>query len=155
MAFNLPRIRNKAEVNNNARYSYLDNIFNEFFNDFYSLTNSGLTDIARNLAPRTDISETDTEYNLEVELPGVVQQNIELKIDNNILTIKGSREESSEDKNKNYHMRERYYGTFQRSISLPLNINEEDIEARFENGILHIKIPKKEQSTSRKIEVKS
>ncbi|WP_341790437.1 Hsp20/alpha crystallin family protein [Rickettsia endosymbiont of Polydrusus tereticollis] len=155
MAFNLPRIRNKSEANNNARYSYLDNIFNEFFNDFYSLTNPGLTDTARNLAPRTDISETDTEYNLEVELPGVVQQNIELKIDNNILTIKGSREESSEDKNKNYHMRERYYGTFQRSISLPLNINEENVEARFENGILHIKIPKKEQSTSRKIEVKS
>lgn len=155
MAFNLPRIRNKSEVSNELmRRNYLDNIFDDFFNEFYSFPYS-TSSKGRDLIPRIDISETDSGYSLEIELPGVNQRDIDINIDNHILTVKGHKEEKSDEKNKNYHMRERYYGSFQRSISLPANIKDEAIDAHFENGILHIKIPKKEQGKTRKIEVKS
>ena len=156
MAFNLPRIKNKTEANNSTvRHNHLDNIIDNFFNEFYSFPLSTLNNMEGNLLPRIDISETDLEYCLEVEMPGVNQQNIELKIDNNILSLKGQKEQNSEDKGENYHMRGRHYGSFQRSISLPSNVNEEDIQAHFENGILCVKIPKKEQGKAKKIEIKS
>jgi len=93
------------------------------------------------------------EYRLELELPGVLQDNIDIKVDSNILTIEGTKEKISENKDLNYHMQERYYGSFYRSISLPSNINEEHIEAKFKDGILQIKIPKKEHSTAKKIKL--
>ena len=107
------------------------------------------------ISPRIDISETDEGYLLEGELPGLKENEIDIKIDNNILTIKGKKEEFSEEKNKNYYLKERYSGSFQRSISLPNNINEEGIDANFEDGILRINIPKKNQENAKKIQIKS
>ncbi|KJW02136.1 hsp20/alpha crystallin family protein [Rickettsia endosymbiont of Ixodes pacificus] len=153
MAFNLPRVRNKSELqNNSSRRSYVDDIFTNFFNEISSWP-SAYND--RVLSPRTDIIENDSDYSLEMELPGVIQDNIDLKIDNNILTIEGKKEQSSEKKDHNYHMQERYYGSFYRSISLPSNIDEEHIEAQVTDGVLSIKIPKKEQSKAKKIKVVS
>lgn len=153
MAFNLPRIRNKSELQNNSnKRSYIDDVFNNFFNEIASFSYpSSYND--KMLSPRTDIIENDSEYNLEMELPGVTQGNIDLKIDSNILTIEGKKEQSSEQKDRNYHMQERYYGSFYRSISLPSNIDEEHIAAQFKDGILSIKIPKKEQSKAKKIKI--
>lgn len=151
MAFNLARIRNKSELqNNSSKRSYIDDVFNNFFNEIASWPSSYNDRI---LSPNTDIIENDSDYNLEMELPGVTQDNIDLKIDSNILTIEGKKEQCSEKKDKNYHMQERYYGSFYRSISLPSNIDEEHIEAQFKDGILSIKIPKKEQSKAKKIKV--
>ncbi|MCC8418003.1 MAG: Hsp20/alpha crystallin family protein [Rickettsia endosymbiont of Bryobia graminum] len=151
MSFNVPRIRNKSELqNNSSKRSYINDIFNNFFNEIASWPSS-YND--RMLSPKTDVMENDSEYNLEMELPGITQDNIDLKIDSNILTIEGKKERSSEKKDHNYHMQERYYGSFYRSISLPSNIDEEHIAAKFKDGILSIKIPKKEQSKAKKIKV--
>ena len=105
------------------------------------------------LSPRIDISETDNEYKIEAELPGINQKEIDVKIDNNILTIKGKKEDVKEEKEKNYHLRERYYGAFQRSISLPNNIEPEKIKASFENGVLNISVPKSDKRAPKKIEI--
>ena len=154
MAFNLPFIKNKSELQNNFnRRSYVDDVFNNFFNEISSLSYPTLSSSDRTLSPRTDIIENDLEYRLELELPGVPQDNIDIKVDSNILTIEGTKEKISENKDLNYHMQERYYGSFYRSISLPSNINEEHIEAKFKDGILQIKIPKKEHSTAKKIKL--
>lgn len=151
MTFNLPRVRNKSELqNNSSRRSYVDDIFTNFFNEISSWPSS-YND--RVLSPRTDIVENDSDYSLEMELPGVIQDNIDLKIDNNILTIEGKKEQSSEKKDHNYHMQERYYGSFYRSISLPSNIDDEHIEAQVKDGVVSVKIPKKEQSKAKKIKV--
>ncbi|HJD58249.1 MAG TPA: Hsp20/alpha crystallin family protein [Rickettsia endosymbiont of Ceroptres masudai] len=151
MSFNVPRIRNKSALqNNSSKRSYIDDVFNNFFNEIASWPSSYNDKI---LSPKTDIIETDSDYNLEMELPGVIQDNIDLKIDSNILTIEGKKEQCAEKKENNYHMQERYYGSFYRSISLPSNIDEEHIEAQFKDGILSIKIPKKEQSKAKKIKV--
>ena len=122
----LPKLRSKSESIRTR-----DSIFDDLFNELYSLPTSFLSKSGMDLSPRIDISETDSEYKIEAELPGINQKEIDVKIDNNILTIKGKKEDIKEEKEKNYHLRERYYGAFQRSISLPNNIEPEKIKASF------------------------
>jgi HSP20 family protein len=144
----LPRLRSKSESIRTR-----DSIFDDLFNELYSLPTSFLSKSGMDLSPRIDISETDNEYKIEAELPGINQKEIDVKIDNNILTIKGKKEDVKEEKEKNYHLRERYYGAFQRSISLPNNIEPEKIKASFENGVLNISVPKSDKRTPKKIEI--
>ena len=120
MTINLPIFRSRfTDIAKNREN--IENIFEEFFNDFNRPSSSLLSETVRaSLLPRLNISETDNKYFIEAELPGVKQSDLELKLDNNILVIKGKTEESKE---RNYFMRERYYGSFQRSLTLPNNIN--------------------------------
>jgi len=155
MTINLPIFRSRfTDIANNREN--IENIFAEFFNDFNRHTSSLLSETVRaSLLPRLNISETDNKYFIEAELPGVKQSDLELKLDNNILVIKGKTEESKESKERNYFMRERYYGSFQRSLTLPNNINENDITANFKDGILNIEITKKLENSTKSIEVKA
>lgn len=155
MAINLPIFRSRfTDIANNRQN--IENIFAEFFNDFNKPASSLLSETMRaSLLPRLNISETDNKYFIEAELPGVKQSDLELKLDNNILVIKGKTEESKESKERNYFMRERYYGSFQRSLTLPNNINENDIIANFKDGILNIEITKKLENSTKSIEVKA
>jgi HSP20 family protein len=154
MTINLPIFRSRfTDIANNRQN--IENI-EEFFNDFNRPTSSLLSETMRtSLLPRLNISETDNKYFIEAELPGVKQSDLELKLDNNILVIKGKTEESKESKERNYFMRERYYGSFQRSLTLPNNINENDITANFKDGILNIEITKKLENSTKSIEVKA
>jgi len=155
MTINLPIFRSRfTDIANNRQN--IENIFAEFFNDFNRPTSSLLSETMRtSLLPKLNISETDNKYYIEAELPGVKQNDLELKLDNNILVIKGKTEESKESKERNYFMRERYYGSFQRSLTLPNNINENDITANFKDGILNIEITKKLENSTKSIEVKA
>ena len=155
MTINLPIFRTRfTDIANNREN--IENIFAEFFNDFNRPSSSLLSETVRaSLLPRLNISETDNKYFIEAELPGVKQSDLELKLDNNILVIKGKTEESKESKERNYFTRERYYGSFQRSLTLPNNINENDITANFKDGILNIEITKKLENSTKNIEVKA
>ena len=155
MTINLPIFRSRfTDIANNREN--IENIFVEFFNDFNRPSSSLLSETVRaSLLPKLNISETDNKYFIEAELPGVKQSDLELKLDNNILVIKGKTEESKESKERNYFMRERYYGSFQRSLTLPNNINENDIIANFKDGILNIEITKKLENSTKNIEVKA
>jgi HSP20 family protein len=144
----LPKLRSKSESIRTR-----DSVFDDLFNELYSLPTSFLSKSGVDLSPRIDISETDAAYKIEAELPGINQKEIDVKIDNNILTIKGKKEDIKEEKEKNYHLRDRYYGAFQRSISLPNNIEPEKIKASFENGVLNISVPKNDKRTPKKIEI--
>ena len=95
------------------------------------------------------------KYFIYAELPGLNQSDIEVRINDNILTIKTKREEDLPQEERDYHVHERYYGSMQRSIMLPSNVNSDNISAKFKNGILYIKIPKQDKETSRRIEIKN
>jgi len=155
MTFNLPIFRSRStDIANNR--SNIENIFEEFFHDFNRLSSPLLSEtMIASLLTRLNISEADNKYLIEAELPGVKQNDLELKLDNNILIIKGKTEENNENKERNYFMRERYYGSFQRSLTLPNNTNEDDINATFKDGILNIEITKKLENSTKKIEVKT
>ena len=147
MAFNLPKVQQDKNLPNQRRRGNIDNLFNSLLDDFFYPSLAGNSQQDNFLSPKMDIAETEAEYKVEVELPGINQEDIEVKMDNNILTVKGKREEEKEEKERTYYTRERYYGSFQRSVSLPNNVSADDIEARFNNGILHIQIPKRNKVT--------
>ena len=101
-----------------------------------------------------DVVENPESYVVKALVPGVKPEEIEVTIDNNVLTIKGESKEESEHKEGDYHLRERRYGSFYRSVSLPANVKADKIEALNENGVLTLTLPKAEEAKPKKIEVK-
>jgi len=105
-------------------------------------------------APETDVVENERDIRVMVEMPGLRQEDIEVDVENNLLTIRGEkREEREEGEEGKYHLSERRYGTFSRSFVLPRDVEPDDISASFENGVLNVHIPKSEQARRRRIEV--
>ena len=108
-------------------------------------------------APAADVSETDKAYQITAELPGMDEKNIEVKLANGVLTIKGEKQEEKEEKQKDYHMRERSFGSFQRTFQVPDGVDSDKIEASFKNGVLSVTLPKspEAQKAEKKIAVKT
>lgn len=153
MAFNLPSIvKSKGNLLSKKDIN-IDNIFDDFLNTFYEPVSFNNRNDIRNFNANFDISESKDGYHIELDLPGFEEKNVDINLKDNLLTIKGKREESSENKDKNYFTKERFYGEFQRSITLPNNINSDKIEAKYKNGVLEINVPKKESKNMRKIEI--
>ncbi|MBO8160432.1 MAG: Hsp20/alpha crystallin family protein [Thermosipho sp. (in: Bacteria)] len=104
--------------------------------------------------PRVDAYETDKELMIEVELPGMKKEDVKITIEDGVLTIKGERKFNREDKNRNYKIIERVEGKFERSFTLPEYVDIEKIKAKFDDGILKIEIPKKEEKARKVIDIK-
>ena len=104
-------------------------------------------------SPPVDIYETESEVVLKAELPEVDQKDIEIKIDENVLILKGERKFEKETKEENYHRMERFYGNFSRSFTLPSAIDQEKIKAQYKDGLLKITMPKKAETKQKKITV--
>lgn len=103
--------------------------------------------------PPVDIYEDEQSVVIKAEVPDVDQKDIEVRIENNTLTLKGERKHSSEIKKENYYRVERYFGQFQRSFSLPQSINQEKVQATCEKGILTITLPKRDEVKPKQISV--
>jgi len=103
--------------------------------------------------PPVDIYEDENSVVIKAELPGVDQKEIDIRIEDNTLTLRGERKHSQEVKKENYHRVERFYGTFQRSFSLPHTINQEQVKATCEHGVLTITLPKREEKKPKQINV--
>ncbi len=109
------------------------------------------------VAPAFDLAEKADGYELSAELPGIDEKNVEIKLANHTLTIKGEKTEEKEEKEKDYHLSERRYGSFQRSFQVPEGVDTDKIEASFAKGILTVKLPKtaEAQKSQKKIAVKA
>jgi len=103
--------------------------------------------------PAVDIYETEDSIVIKAELPDVDQKDIEVRIEDNTLILKGERKHEGEVKKENYHRIERYFGCFQRSFSLPATIRQENVSAICERGVLTITLPKKEDTMPKQIKV--
>jgi len=97
-------------------------------------------------APSADISETDKEYVIRAELPAVKKEDVQVTLDDGMITIRGERKQQKEDKNEKFHRVESFYGTFERRFSLPENVNADSIRCESKEGILTVHIPKTETS---------
>lgn len=108
-------------------------------------------------APHVDVSETDTGYEVVAELPGMEQNDINVELKDDVLTLSGEKTEEREETKKSYHLTERRFGSFRRTFRLPSEIDQNKISADFKDGVLTIALPKtaKAQKPSRKIGVKS
>jgi HSP20 family protein len=104
-------------------------------------------------SPAVDIMEKWDEFILTMELPGVDQKAIDIKVEGDVLTIKGERQLEEEIKQKDYHRLERPYGRFSRSFSLPNTVEQEKVKASHKDGILRVILPKKEETKPKQIKV--
>lgn len=144
----------------------MDRLFDDFTNAFRGMPFSpfgrpageiGAFAGGRELADvRFDVSEGDDGIEVTAEMPGMREEDVDIELANNILTVKGEKKAEEEKKEKNYYLSERRYGAFQRSFRLPDGVDEEKISAQFRDGILKIMLPRKPeaQTQQRKIEIK-
>lgn len=108
------------------------------------------------IAPQFDVHESDKDITIEAELPGVDEKDVSVTFTNGLLTVKGEKKAEREETKKNYYVSERSYGSFERSIRLPSSIDDGNISARIDKGVLKITAAKRQDATSaeRKIEIK-
>jgi HSP20 family protein len=104
-------------------------------------------------APAVDISENGDSFVVHAELPGVKQEDIDIELEDSVLTLKGQRNFERKDEKENFHFVERSYGSFYRSFTLPRNVDPNGIQASFTDGVLTITVPKAEQAKPRKVEI--
>jgi HSP20 family protein len=121
-------------------------ILDEFFNESLNYRRDSFM-------PSVDISETETEFEVSVALPGMNKEDISVDLDNGHLSISGERKFEQEEEGKNYHRVESKFGSFNRSFQLPDSIDEESIEAKYENGVLNITIAKREEKVKKQIKI--
>jgi HSP20 family protein len=135
----------------------VDNIWNtgidRWFDNFLN-SDSRLSDDVTTVYPVVNIEETENEYLISAELPGMEKKDIHISLENNVLAISGEKKSESKSDEKNYHRFERTYGKFYRSFELPHSINQDNIDAGYKNGILNISLPKAEEAKPKQIEVK-
>lgn len=105
-------------------------------------------------APAADLRETADAYLLDVDLPGMKREDIELSVVDNYISIKGERKHENKEERDGYHLYERHYGSFQRSFEIAGGFDAEKVNARYENGVLHLTVPKREEAKPKQIEVK-
>lgn len=107
--------------------------------------------------PAFDVVEKDNEYEITAELPGIDEKNVDIKLNNRLLTIKGEKSEEKEEKEKDYYLSERRYGSFQRSFEVPESVDANKIEATFAKGVLIVRLPKTAQAkqAEKKISIKA
>jgi len=114
----------------------------------------GQGDVGNFVNASMNVSETDKEIRITAELPGVTEQDIDVSLDDDVLTIRGEKRFERKDAKENFHFVERAYGTFQRSLRLPYAVDSEQVQASFENGVLTVTVPKTgRQERSRRIQI--
>jgi HSP20 family protein len=126
-----------------------DRLFREAFSPM-----SGETELStRSWAPPVDIYETEDAIVLKAELPGVDAKDVEVRVEDNTLYLKGERKFEKEVKEQNYHRVERSYGSFARSFSLPNSISADKVKAEFKDGLLTLTMPKREEAKPKTIKI--
>ena len=124
-----------------------------FFDDFFAAP-SVRTDTETDFVPRVNIKDTKDSVSLTFELPGMNKEDIKVSVKDNLLTVSGQREWKSEEKDEQYVRSEIHTGSFTRSFTLPENINDSKISADYRNGLLEIRLEKREEAKPKEIEVK-
>jgi HSP20 family protein len=132
---------------------------NRVFEDFWKRFDQPFGAIGRwdSSGPRTDVAETTSALEVSIELPGLEREEVDVSLTDSALTIKGEKKREREESKKGYHLSERSYGSFYRSIPLPSGVDTDKASAEFKNGVLTVTLPKTQEALShvKKIEVKA
>ncbi len=126
----------------------MDKLWEDFFGGQELVSTDGVW------VPAIDISETKDAIIVRAEIPGMDVKDIEINLTGDILTIKGEKKQKTEEKDENFHRIETRYGAFQRAIRVPVSVDSDKIQAKYEKGVLKITLPKKEEAKPKQIEVK-
>jgi HSP20 family protein len=127
----------------------IDYLFNDFARGWPSAGR------AMELTPSMNVAETDKEIEVTAELPGLEEKDVQVNLADNVLTIKGEKKAEKEEKDKNYHLLERSYGSFSRRLELPAGTDADAIKASISNGVLKVTVPKPAPAQVKKVPVKA
>jgi len=124
----------------------MDRLFEDFWKGSGSLRKINRPWHQGELTPRIDESEDETAFHVKVELPGMDQKDVDVTLSGGVLTIRGEKKQDEEEKGKDFYRRERSFGSFRRTLPIPIEVDESKIKAKFEKGILFIELPKTEEA---------
>jgi HSP20 family protein len=130
----------------------LQNRVNGLFQDFNRPGQDELT-ATGSFVPAVDVYEDEHKVTLKLEIPGIDQNDVDIRLENNTLTVRGERKFEKEEKEENFHRIERRYGSFARSFTLPNTLDSEKVQANYENGVLKIEIAKRAEAKPKQIKV--
>ena len=122
---------------------------NHVFEDFWRKVENGWNgddSVVGMFGPSTDVTETDKSVNVSVELPGMTEEDIDISLSGNTMTIRGEKKIEHEEERKGVYMSERHYGSFHRTVPLPAGVDPDKAEATYKNGVLTVSIPKTEEA---------
>jgi HSP20 family protein len=125
------------------------------FDDFFGPRRWGLIPWEGEWTPLMDVAETADQVVVKAEIPGIEPKEIDISLSGDVLTVKGEKKSEREEKKENYHLVERNYGAFSRSVTLPAAVDPDKIEAKYDKGVLTITCPKKEGAKPKQIEIKA
>ena len=132
-------------------FSTLQDRMNRLFRDSYGDREEALT--TSTFAPPVDVYEDEHNVTLSIEVPGIDEKDLDVRVENNILTVHGERKFEKEQKEENFRRVERQYGSFTRSFTLPQTVDPENVTANYEKGVLKIKLAKKSEAKPKQIKV--
>jgi HSP20 family protein len=127
--------------------------FSRLFNSFFDTPTTAANSAARRWIPAVDLTETEGEYVLKADLPGLTEKDVHVEVENNVLTVSGERKSEHEEKREGFRRVERSYGSFARRLTLPDGVDADAIKATVTNGVLEVQIPKPEAVKPRKVEI--
>jgi HSP20 family protein len=129
----------------------------EEMNDLFSnlLTDGGASWLGGPPMPPLNVSETDNEIEVRLDVPGIPANDLDIQLVDNHLTISGARNEEREEKGRTYHRVERLVGSFSRSVLLPCRVKEDSVDAQYKNGVLKVTMQKTEEAKAHKIKIKT
>ena len=135
-------------------FSTLQNEMNRLFNTVYDApAPGGNGGTMRRWMPAMDLLETEDHFVLRADLPGMTEQDVNIEVEDRVLTVSGERKAEHETSKEGYHRVERAFGSFSRSLTLPEGVNPEAVQAEFHNGVLEVWIPKPEERKPRNIQI--
>ena len=135
----------------NSLQSEMNRLFNTFFDA--PSAGGGNGGSLRRWIPPMDLVETEGHYVLRADLPGLGEDDISIEVENNVLTISGERKAEHEQEGEGYYRVERAFGTFQRALTLPDGVDPDGVEARFDKGVLEVRVPKPEETKPRRVSI--
>jgi HSP20 family protein len=131
----------------------LQNRLNSIFNDFGRLDGEQEMLATGNFVPAVDVYEDGQKLVLKLEVPGIKQEDMDVRVENQTLTVKGERKFESQEKEENFHRIERRFGSFARSFTLPTTVDTGSVSATYENGVLTIQLAKKEAAKPKQVKI--
>jgi HSP20 family protein len=134
-------------------FATLQDRINRVFRETYSPEGRDETLTTSSFAPAVDVYEDEHSVTLKIEVPGIEEKDIDVRIENNTLTVHGERKIEKEEKEENYRRVERQYGSFTRTFNLPTTVDSEKVSANYDKGVLKIALPKKAEAKPKQIKV--
>jgi HSP20 family protein len=134
-------------------FATLQDRINRVFRDSYSGAGQDDSLTTSSFAPAVDVYEDEHKVTLKIEVPGIDEKDIDVRVENNMLTVHGERKIEKEEKEENYRRVERQYGSFTRTFTLPTTVDNDHVSATYDKGVLKISLPKKAEAKPKQIKV--